>query len=393
MSRSEILIECSYAFSREVPAEERSEAANYGSAFHAGLATLIAGTPRLATREVLALVRKWDLADHVAEELQETIPAAHAELRRWLASNEFKIDFSRVHLHTERSLALAPLRGSRTIAPPDEDHVYRAVRPGELPGTADVDGYENKHDVVLVLDHKTGEEDFSRPLEKAQLLSLAAAAVRLPRPRGTTQSPRRLPDVILGALHARRRGLPKVYAERIRAEELRPHEVRLKAGLEDIGSGRLRPGPQCDRCPGQAICPARGGQLTERGVDVLRGLVGAANPMGAVLPANGQENPTGSLSRAARLGRLYDALTAAEKMAAQGRKEIRREIEMTGIMPETAKGYLRLISYRRESVSKNSILQAYGKLKGERMLSQLRKDGAMNVTEGKQLDVEKERGS
>jgi PD-(D/E)XK nuclease superfamily protein len=385
MSRSEILIECSYPFGRLVPTDERSEAANYGSAFHEGLDLNLNGK-KVRSVDIARLVRKWSLPERVGDELMETIPQGEKVFRRWLSDNEFGIDFSRKLLATEQALALTPLVRARVIGPPDKDHIYQDAKRSELPGTPDYVGRGKTYEgaVILVEDHKTGNEDFSKVLDKPQLLSLGIAAAR-----AYTKDPTKT-EIVLAVLHAWRRGMAKVYAERVKFSDLAEHERKLKVGLDDIGTGRLRPGPQCDRCPGQAICPARGGQLAEQGAEVLRGLIaaGGGSVTAAIVPANRQ---TSVATRDQKLGRLYSLIQAAERMTKQGRDEIRQEV-IAGAMPETKDGYLVIRTHIRESLSKNSIYEAYGKLKAERMIAQFRKDGAIKSTEVKQLDVAKERG-
>jgi hypothetical protein len=242
----------------------------------------------------------------------------------------------------------------------------------------------------LIEDHKTSEyEDFSKPLDKPQLLSLAAAVMRW---IGSEHA-------VIAVLHARRRGLPKVYADDVKLHELKSYETRVATSLSRIGDGSMRPGAWCKYCPAQTVCPARDAELLARAGDVLTGLTAAGGALSkAGLTANDvalARVPFGQMSRTKQLGYLYDVIRKAEAIAKRGREEIKNEIVESGgnLLPETSNGeYLTVRSYEKETVSKSGIVEAYGKMAGERLLTKLRKDGAMNTTTVKQLWPEKDRG-
>ena len=217
MSRSEVLLQCSFPFDRELGDHADvgdREAADYGSAFHELMAARL-GPPRKAkTTTALAVATAWKL-DDVAE-LDAHVKVSQACLADWLRNNPFGIDWSKSPTLVERALALRPLVSARYIAPANKFHVYEEAQDDEVPGTADLiilpavtpspykRGAKRHEPTALVLDHKTGDhEDFSEPSSKAQLLSLAAAAMRVAR----------VPRAIVAVLHSRRRGLPKVYAD------------------------------------------------------------------------------------------------------------------------------------------------------------------------------------
>lgn len=335
------------------------------------------------------------------EELREHVSVSHAELTRWLSKNEFKLDFSAIQkkgeLLIEKAVALKPLLHGRFIDGHDENHRYK-VQEGEQPGTLDYAIVPSKHDLkkkvpLLVLDHKTGEEDFSRPLDKAQLLSLAAAMLRL---TGTEEA-------IVGVLHARRRGMPKVYADRVKLKELRSYEGRIQTALARIGDGSMRPGIWCGRCPARDVCPTRDAELLNKAGDVLTGLTAAGGALSKEgLVANDLPSPSGlvkapafALSRDKKLGILYEITKKAEALIGRVRAEIKSEIIASkgAVMPETPSGeYLVVREYVKESLSKTSVTEAYGKIQGERMLNKLREAGAIKKTTVQQLWPEKERG-
>ena len=403
MSYSALLLECSYGFSTTFDRAEAGEPAQFGSAFHdleAGrlLDMAHSGAVPIKRSTLRQVAEKWNVGDK-QDELKALVAAGHAELTRWLSRNEFRLDFDAIRkkgtLLVETAVALRPLVSGRMIEPHDADHRYR-VSEGEQPGTLDLaivpSRRELKKTPILVEDHKTGEmEDFSRPLDKPQLLSLAAATMRAVGSE----------EAVVAVLHARRRGMPKVYADKVRLSELRSYETRVASALSRIGDGSMRPGPWCHRCPAQSVCPARDADLLGRAGDVLTGLTAAggalardgltANDVSLVKVPSG----TGPLAREKRLGVLYDIAKKAEALAARVRAEIKSEIVMSkgAVMPVTPSGeYLVVREYEKESLGKSSIVEAYGKIQGEKVIARLRRDGAITKSTVQQLWPEKERG-
>jgi hypothetical protein len=408
MSNSAQLIECSYAFGREFERRVSGEPARYGSSFHEVLAHRITASVRVGLKPLIvpsvkAIASKWG-EDIKPDEVDDAVKAALPILVGWLKKNEFRIDFDAMRktglFLLEKAVALTPLVSGRSISGHDEDHRYHNLVPGELPGTLDLAiipkprGTATRPIVkgpILMLDHKTGEEDFSKPLEKAQLLSLGAAVMRWV---GATEG-------IIGVLHARRRGMPKVYADHVKLSELKAYETRLQTGLARIGDGSMRPGPWCKHCEARSICPAKDAELLQTAGDVLTGLTAAGGALSAQgLTANDvvlAKAPT-TLSREKKLGTLYSVVRKAETIAARARAEIKSEILAASalgqvLMPETLENeYLVIREYTKENLSKKGITDAYGKIKGEKMLEKLRADGAITESKVQQLYPEKERG-
>jgi hypothetical protein len=323
------------------------------------------------------------------------VPAAHNTLTAWLKRNEFRLDFEAIRkkgvTFLENAVALRPLESGRSIPTHDEDHRYE-FEEGEIPGTLDlaiVPAPKSRKTLpVLVLDHKTGEEDFSRPLDKPQLLTLAAATMRWTG----------APNAIVGVLHARRRGMPKVYADSVKLSELKQYEGRIAKGLSRIGDGSMRPGPWCRWCPAKPICPAQDAELLSKAGDVLTGLTAAGGALSAQgLAANdvalARVTP-GSLTKERKLGLLYSVVRKSEALAARARAELKKEILADPtLLPQTPEGeYLVVREWIKEVISKKGIIDAYGKVAGERMLAKLRKDEAIREITIQQLYPEKERG-
>lgn len=382
-----LLLKCSFPWDKAVEREEAGEPARYGSAFHAAMARLLRG------EKIPAAWMKQNLTDYglplrMLEELTTHVRTAHAYFAQWLrGKNEFRTEWPARSAMIEQAFALTPLVGARSIPLPDEEHHYHGLQPGEIPGTLDYANLLAKK--LIVIDHKTGEsEDFSEPAAKPQLLILMLA---LMRSFGEKEG-------IIGVLHSTRRGLPKVYAEKVTLKELEPFEKQLKAALARIGDGTLRPGPWCERCPAQYLCPARDGALLDRAGDVLTGLTAA----GGALSAGGVTANDVVLARAdqsaltpeRKLGILYEIARLAERMSKRIRDELRSQLlAHEGLLPETPSGeYLVIREYDRETISKNSIIEAFGKVGGERELKRLREAGAINKTKVTAVYPEKERG-
>jgi len=407
MSNSAQLIECSYAYGQEFERRVSSEPARYGSSFHELLAHRVTAHVRAPLKTVVpnakTIAARWG-EDIKPDEVDDAVRAALPILMGWLKKNEFRIDFDAMRKKglflLETAVALKPLISGRSISSHDGEHRYHSLVQGELPGTLDlaiipeVVKAKSKPVVkgpVLVLDHKTGEEDFSKPLEKAQLLSLGAAVMRWV---GATEA-------IIGVLHARRRGMPKVYAEHVKLKDLAQYEGRLQTGLARIGDGSMRPGPWCKHCEARSICPAKDAELLQTAGDILTGLTAAGGALSVQgLTANDvvlAKVPT-TLTRERKLGMLYSVVRKAENVAKRARVEIKAEILAAAtlgqvLMPETLENeYLVIREYDQENLSKKGITDAYGKIKGEKMLQKFRDDGAITTTHVQQLYPEKERG-
>lgn len=404
MSRSDILVGdgnggCSYPFGKVYEREESSEPARYGSAFHELMADAIihdshrgSGNP---SRSVDAVAARWRLTSNAADELRNHVPESFGVLREWLAGeNPWRMSFLLGKAHVETPFALTPLARARKIRSHDGDHVYRDLLPGEIAGTSDLligpSTPSGRHKAragyrpLLVLDHKTGDaDDFSRPLEKPQLLSLAASAIRSDPGRQNAR------ESIVGVLHARRRGLAKVYADKVTLTELKPHETALQRSLERVGDGSMKPGPWCRYCPARDVCPAQATEVLGRAGEVLVGLTAA----GGVLSGGGKVTgltvvpPEGQVTRERQLGALYEVVQQAEKLVPIIRQRIRDEVA-EGAVPElSGNRILTIETVERERLSKTSILEAYGKVEGSRMLDKLREAGAIEKKQEKRLKV------
>lgn len=390
-SKTSLLLECSYPFGKIVPDDIRDrEAANYGSAFHELLAHSVLndwGSPSMAEIEATASV--WGLSTSARDELAPHLADSAGVLRRWLqGANPWHANFlhGSSKIKVEVSFALVGSFAREIPGPTLEEHRYMELASGEIAGTADlviVPPRGKSRVPLLVLDHKTGQEDFSEPIKHAQLLTLARAAQLA---YGAVSR-----RVVVGVLHARRRGLAAVYADEAAPGLLKAHGEALGRALARIGDGSMRPGPWCTKCAAAPLCPARDADLLNNAEGLLTRLT--TNVIDA--PSESIVAPRGgALTRAQRLGQLYTVVQQAEKLADATRREIRNEI-LAGALPELpdGKGYLTVRDETREGLSKASVLRAYGKLAGGVLLEKLRKDGAIETTTSHRLHAEKERGT
>jgi len=379
-SRSALLLECSYAFSVEIEPEPGGEPSRYGVAFHSLLAFLLLkkGSRDGYDRVVDAAVKANRLPPSSARDLAGHARGSYQVLYAWLkGKNPWGRDFLKGQkMEVEKSFALrmlGPPVGSglpivRKISPPSlEEHCYEDLLPGEIAGTADLILGD------LVLDHKTGQaETFEQPAEKPQLKTLAL----IPLYRGGMKREEWKP--IAGVLHAPRLGLPEVYADEV--EDLPTHEAALSRSLARIGDGSLRPGPWCSRCPAREVCPAQHGDLLKRSGEIVKSSMGIKEFLDG-------DDHSRSIMGPSDIGKIHLLFHQLEALLKVGKKEIRQWVEdhpeEVAARPDGKE--LALVSKRYERLSKSSIIEALGKLKGEKELARLRKLGAISEDERVEL--------
>jgi Protein of unknown function (DUF2800) len=384
-SKTALLVECAWSFGQEATPGEASAAARYGTAFHSCMEEMVQSSGRGCN------VVAHSESNHVAkdvDELRDHVKAAYTCLMKWLrGENPFGVTFDGRAL-TESSYALC-VRGETarpTPGPRLEDHIYEELQAGEIGCTADliIVPPVRKRPPLLVTDYKTAREgDFSRPAELPQLKTLALAASRALGRRGRGGD---LAPVIAAVLHARRGGLPMMYGDRIEGVDLLRWCGALSRAYGRIGDGSMRPGPWCvsEFCSERdGGCPTKDSKLLDSAA-LVTNLLHAGS---AQLPTSTESN----MSPARKLGVLYALAQQAEKLAWRIREETRAAIQ-AGTFVETPEGQaIELRPSRRETVSKDSIIAAYGAVAGKRHIERLRKDGAVRVSEGVALHVEKAR--
>lgn len=234
-SKTALLLQCGWGFGPETaPTEARNsgEAALYGTAYHEGAAVELGGREP-ADFGAFEVEAKRHLA--------ETMPP----LNEWLTAHAYRTDHEIVEvpwLYNVRS------GWTRRTELDKATHRYRGHGAHDLGGTVDFASWRSADRRLLVLDHKTGERDPGDPGEHAQLLSLAVmAAAHFKKPQSVTL-----------VLHWARRGGPaEIRARAVSLGRVERHAHDLEQAFKEIGSGRLRVGPECDFCHARFGCPTR----------------------------------------------------------------------------------------------------------------------------------------
>jgi hypothetical protein len=372
-SRTDLLLACPRPFDPEVEADPdfSGEAARYGSAFHQVIAACLStakGKRPLEktaayTREVDRAASAFDVKS-AAHELAGHVKGSVKVFRNWLEREKLKV------AKVERAFAIKPRANgtwsAREISLPDEDHHYDNLAEGEVPGTVDVIAMSANRRRAAVIDHKTGSgnsDAFARPPTIPQMRTLGLALEGKAQPE-------------LGIFHADRRGLPALYAEPYEPLDQKSHAVALHRALSRIGSGFLRTGPQCEYCKAKTTCPAKAAELLGESTTVLveSATTLAADPIdpkGLLAPRED------GLTVEERAGALYDLLKRFKRLEKAASAEIKRLVK-DGAVIETRDGKVLTIQrYFAESVSKKSIVAAFGHAKAEKELRRLRAAGAL----------------
>lgn len=392
-SRTALLLACPRPFDPELEEDPDlpGEPARYGSSFHQVLAACLR-SPNAKPLErstgyakaVDAAVKAYDVK-RAAHELAGHVKSSAQVLRNWLTREKLAV------AEIETAHAVKPREGgawtTRAIEPHDEDHRYKSA-PGEVPGTVDLVALSANRERAVVLDHKTGngdEDKFAKPSSIPQMRTLGLVATEIASLRSGV-------GVEVGIFHADRRGLPMVYAEPYDRDEQGRHAKALHRALSHIGQGFLRPGPQCKRCPARITCPAHAADLLAESTVAL---VSSANTL-ACEPINPKsllalpdETALDAGSLEGRAGALYELLKKFRALDKAGSEEIKRLVR-SGAIIETRDGkVLTLQTQTYETLSKKSVIEALGKVAGEKELARLREKGAIKETTREMLIGEK----
>lgn len=383
-SRTELLLACPRPFDLDTKADDDlpGESARYGSAFHQVIAACLRPSKgKKPLERTAAYAREVDRAADAfdvraaREELAGHIKGSVKVLRNWLEREKLTV------AEIEVAYAVRPQAGGkwtvREIEPFDDDHRYD-VDDGELPCTVDLIARSSNRRRTVVLDHKTGAwatENFALPVRLPQMRTLGL----IPQGKGDTE---------IGIFHADRLGLPALYAEPYEPRDQKTHALALYKALQRIGHGFLRPGDQCEHCKARGTCPAKAAELIAESTTVLvestnRLAVEPVDPKGLLAP------PEDGLTVEERAGALYDVLKRFRKLEKAASEEIKRLVR-EGAVIETREGkVLGIQTQRFETVSKKSILAAFGKVKGEKELRRLRAAGALHESKREMLVPEK----
>ena len=385
-SRTALLLACPRPFDPELESDPdlAGEPARYGSAFHAVLAACLRSSlKKPLEKAAAAYAREIDRAAaaydvrRAAHELAGHVKSSAKVLRNWLDREGLVVS------EIETARAIAPQANgdftARPIPPHDEDHRYE-LKKGEMGATVDLIAQSANRVRTVVVDHKTGsgdEDKFAQPASIPQMRTLGLLSVT-----------RSTPHSEVGIFHADRRGLPIVYSEPYERPEQRSHTVELHQALSRIGQGFLRPGRHCARCPARITCPAHAADLLSESAAAL---VQSANTL-AVEPVDprGLLAPTSSTAALeVRAGALYELLKKFRALEKAGSDEIKRLVRGGAIIETDDGKVLALQTQTYETLSKKSVLEALGKVAGEKELKRLREKGAIRETTREMLVGEK----
>ena len=373
-SRSALLLICPRPFDPDTPVEDSTsgEPARYGSAFHQVIATCLrskkALNPAQYAKAVDAAALRHDVRRSSAE-LAGHVRSSLKVLQNWL-KREGLDEITQV----ETAAAVRPNADGtwevRSIPPHDEEHRYD-VEADEIPGTVDLVVRTGNRRRTVIIDHKTGSyatDDFARPSKIPQMRTLGLLGNEV------------------GIFHADRLGLPMVYAEPYEIEDQKWHAKILHRALGRVGEGLMRTGPHCARCPAHDSCPAQAADLLSEGTAAL---VRATNAL-VVEPIDPQAPlapPLNGSTVETRAAALYDLLKRFRALEKAGSEEIRRLVR-AGRLIETRNGVLTLQEQTYETLSKKSVIDALGKVAGEKELKRLREKGAVREASREQLVAE-----
>jgi hypothetical protein len=353
------LLKCARPFAPDVELEEDDpgEPALYGSAAHE-LLDIIVSNGALDLEDAVNACAKWGLAPGLASELLAHVQDATHTLQKWLVKdNPWGEKFTLVD--TEVHLAWNPITGkSRVVAFDEETHHYELL-PGEIGGTYDL--LVKSKNRVVVLDYKTGDYGiFHEPARHPQMRMLAlmtkASSVAI--------------------LHTPRGGVPPVvYADDIISDDEQDFLAQLRAAMARIGDGSLTPGKeQCKYC--RAICIAKNASLVEDASKSVAMVLGSSP--GGLAPRSAED-----------LGRFHMMLGDLKRLAEAARADLKARV-LAGEVIERPDGKVLVIEEREyETVSKSSIVEALGKVGGEKLVTSLRKKGCLRVGVRQELHARK----
>jgi hypothetical protein len=344
-SKTGLLLQCPRPFDPETETEvgDVGEAAVYGTRFHKGMAAILRG-------------RLDDVCED--DELRAHIRRAHNELEAWMISigNPFGFQFRVVEVEASRALDLTKSDGGIrpiVLRDPDGEHLYEDLSGNEMGGTCDalLEAETPIGIFRVVLDHKTGEHEqlYIHPTENEQMRALAAMWQA---------------DAV-AILHTPRQSAPVVYAEVIETSRFRHELWRAK---RMVGSGFLRTGSECRYCPARSSCPAKQGEL-----------IASTNALAVKTLGYGVDRS--QLDK----GKFHMLLTQLDTLKKMARNELAEDVRGGAIIERPDGKVLTLVTKNVERLSKKSIVEAYGRTRGEEVLQKLRDDGALTEVPQEEL--------
>lgn len=354
-SKTALFLQCPRPFSQETETEhdEPGEAALYGIEFHKEMAELLRGNGPESSMT-------GDLFVHVNR--------AYSELLLWMTpgGNPFGLAFKVVEVETSRALDLTKSSDGTIRAKLWEQngaHDYTAADGSSLAdhmlaGTADVvlEAESSSGIFRVVLDHKTGEDRINELIYPSKLPQLQALAEMWEA------------DAV-AILHAPKDAPVQIYAETI-PKNISRFRHELWGAYRLVDSGFMRPGPECTMCPAKLQCPAKQGELIASTSALVKKTLGSG-----VIVGNVTVDP----------GSFHMMLGQLEALQKQARGLLREEVRAGEIIERPDGKVLEIQTVNVERLSKKSILEAYGKTKGEQLLQTLRDDGALSSVEEERL--------
>jgi hypothetical protein len=368
-SKTTLLLNCQYPFdpNLELPPDEGGAAARYGSAFHEVIAKLgfdLTKRPANYAELIDEACARWRLKDK--QELAGHVWGSFVVLRKWMGGkNPWGADFTKGRLEKEKAYAINPANYSvRSVELDLDTHTYEGLSSEELGATGDIVGLD-ANPAPIIEDHKTGSyENFSSPALNDQLKTLALISYL-----------KAAGPVVVAVLHADRRGLPMMYADEIDISSLERHRFHLTEALKRVGDGGLRPGPWCKYCRARPVCPTQYASIVPSAIAIVEasgGLVGA---------------PETAVTTAEQVGRFHQLRAEMRRLLEQGDAEVKAFVkdnpELVVTRPDGK--HLEFVPREVERLSKKSVVDALGKVAGEKMLSKLRELGCVPKVVEEQL--------
>lgn len=342
-SKTELLSHCIRPFSPDtvidLESDIKSDRAIYGTAFHLALHNKI-------FRNIGYPTPDSDLNRHVE--------SAYSILLNWImGDNPFAEQFDIVN--GEISLAYNPNTSKCRITELDlTTHTYN-LKGREIGGTYDLLLKGEKSGIYCVIDYKTGDYgNFTTPETYPQLLTLALM----------TSSMR------VGILHTPKDLPPIIYSSDLTSKSLSTHKRLLRTQLKRVGDGSITPGKWCKYCIAKSDCIVNDTSLLRSTTSLVRKVT---------------ESPPLTHSKTVDLGSLHMMLSELDRLAKRARDEIRDRVRAGEVIQRPDGKTLEIISKSYERLSKSSILEACGKLKGEELLSNLRALGCLSIEEREEM--------
>lgn len=360
---------CARPFSKDTdtPHEEPGYAAKYGSALHELLYLGLGGGLSKSLAGDIAV--KWGLDfDSYNELLPHAVRAVDA-LTHWMNSHNpwgatYRIVGAEKHLafrpRYHGDLGYATVETRETDFDEKEHRYELASR--EIGGTYDlllqaVGHPEPKTPFTIVLDYKTGSgfyDDYMRPSRLPQMRTLALAT-------GASA---------VAVLHTPRDAPSVVYAEEIPQAILDHHARLLRQAMRRIGDGSMRPDGYCKYCPARAGCPAFDGELLKSAGALVKTVV--AHPLAENVDP----------------GEFHMFLTEMERLTKRGREALKARVAQGEIiMRPDGKVLVMRPRAGYESASKSGFERQLGKAAAEKLMTKLRKMGALEQVEASEAMV------